>query len=63
MAKPGKTGRKAQTNRAARRARAEAKARRAAAVAAPQPSEHEGREGPDPARYGDWEKNGIARDF
>jgi hypothetical protein len=22
-----------------------------------------GRKGPDPARYGDWEKNGIASDF
>lgn len=22
-----------------------------------------GREGPDPARYGDWEKGGIASDF
>ena len=22
-----------------------------------------GREGPDPARYGDWEKNGIISDF
>ncbi|HOV05245.1 MAG TPA: DUF1674 domain-containing protein [Kaistiaceae bacterium] len=22
-----------------------------------------GRNGPDPARYGDWEKNGIASDF
>jgi hypothetical protein len=22
-----------------------------------------GREGPDPARYGDWEKDGIASDF
>ncbi len=22
-----------------------------------------GRQGPDPARYGDWEKDGIASDF
>jgi hypothetical protein len=22
-----------------------------------------GRNGPDPVRYGDWEKNGIASDF
>jgi len=27
------------------------------------PVELGGRAGPDPARYGDWEKNGIAVDF
>jgi hypothetical protein len=27
------------------------------------PPEHGGRQGPDPVRYGDWEKNGIASDF
>ena len=25
--------------------------------------EHGGREGPDPTRYGDWEKNGRCIDF
>jgi hypothetical protein len=25
--------------------------------------EIDGRQGPDPARYGDWEKDGIASDF
>ena len=25
--------------------------------------EFQGREGPDPARYGDWENKGIASDF
>ena len=25
--------------------------------------EHGGRDGPDPVRYGDWEKAGIAVDF
>ncbi len=31
---------------------------------APMTSEPEqGREGPDPTRYGDWEKKGIAIDF
>lgn len=27
------------------------------------PREIGGRDGPDPARYGDWEKGGIASDF
>ncbi|MFW8635930.1 DUF1674 domain-containing protein [Cribrihabitans pelagius] len=49
---------------AARRALAEAEARRKAAEAEqPLPKELGGRDGPDPARYGDWEKKGIAIDF
>jgi hypothetical protein len=49
---------------AALRALAEAEARRAAAAAtAPPAPESGGRDGPDPVRYGDWEKNGIAWDF
>ncbi|MDO9382096.1 MAG: DUF1674 domain-containing protein [Hyphomicrobiaceae bacterium] len=50
---------------AARRALAEAEARRAkeAAEAAARPRELGGRDGPDPARYGDWEKGGIVSDF
>lgn len=50
---------------AARRALDEAEERRrqAAAAEASRPTEVGGREGPDPARYGDWEKNGIASDF
>jgi len=50
---------------AAQRALAEAQARRAAiaATAEPRPKEYQGRDGPDPARYGDWETNGIASDF
>jgi len=50
---------------AARRALAEAEARRAArdAAEAARPRELGGRAGPDPARYGDWEKKGIAIDF
>lgn len=49
---------------AARRALAEAaeRRRRQAGLPAPEP-EIGGRDGPDPARYGDWEKNGIASDF
>lgn len=29
----------------------------------PESKELGGRKGPDPVRYGDWEKNGIAIDF
>ncbi|MGV6806267.1 MAG: DUF1674 domain-containing protein [Ruegeria sp.] len=50
---------------AAQRALAEAEERRrkAEAEAKAQPTELGGRDGPDPARYGDWEKKGIAIDF
>ncbi|CUH69861.1 hypothetical protein TL5118_03831 [Thalassovita autumnalis] len=49
---------------AAQRALAEAEARRKKAEAeAPLPKELGGRDGPEPVRYGDWEKKGIAVDF
>jgi hypothetical protein len=50
---------------AARRALAEAEARRAELErkAREQPTELNGRGGPDPARYGDWEVKGIVSDF
>jgi len=50
---------------AAIRALEEAEARRRAreAEAKARPKEYGGRDGPDPARYGDWEKKGIAIDF
>ena len=49
---------------AAQRALAEAEARRkAAADAEALPEEKGGRDGPEPTRYGDWEKGGIACDF
>lgn len=50
---------------AAKRALAEADARRqaAAANAKPPPKEFQGPKGPEPTRYGDWEKKGIASDF
>jgi len=47
---------------AAARALAEAAARRQHRTA-PLPAEFGGRDGPDPVRYGDWEKDGIAVDF
>ena len=48
---------------AARRALAEAEARRTAEVPLHLPVEHGGRRGPEPVRYGDWEKSGLAIDF
>ena len=48
---------------AAKRALAEAEMRRAGEKKQTAPKEIDGRDGPDPARYGDWEKKGIAVDF
>jgi len=48
---------------AGERARAEAEARRKAQEPAHMPPELGGRKGPEPTRYGDWEKNGIISDF
>jgi hypothetical protein len=51
----------------AQRALAEAEERRRLAdarrAANPPPKEVGGRDGPEPTRYGDWEKGGIASDF
>jgi hypothetical protein len=47
----------------AKRALAEAEARRRAKKENALPKEVGGRDGPEPTRYGDWEKNGIASDF
>jgi hypothetical protein len=48
---------------AARRALAEAEARRKAGAAKPLPPEKGGPKGPEPTRFGDWEKKGITSDF
>ncbi|PPD42894.1 MAG: DUF1674 domain-containing protein [Methylocystis sp.] len=53
---------------AAQRALAEAQARRQAAAPKSEAEksaaqELGGRDGPDPARYGDWEVKGLASDF
>lgn len=48
---------------AARRALDEAAARRRAAEDAKAATEHGGPAGPEPTRYGDWEKKGLAVDF
>ena len=48
---------------AATRALKEAEERRKKAVELDLPKELGGRDGPDPVRFGDWEKKGIAVDF
>ena len=48
---------------AAKRALAEAEARRKTAKNIEMPTELGGRDGPEPVRYGDWEKKGMAIDF
>lgn len=48
---------------AARRALLEAADRRAAEDDAALPNEVGGRNGPEPTRFGDWEKKGLAVDF
>jgi hypothetical protein len=52
-------------SRAAERALAEAAARRAAddRAAPDRPKEIQGRDGPEPTRYGDWEIKGLTSDF
>lgn len=48
---------------AARQALLEAADRRAAAEETVLADEHGGPRGPEPTRYGDWEKKGLAVDF
>ncbi len=47
----------------AQRALAEAEERRKKEKAVELPKELGGRDGPEPVRYGDWEKKGLAIDF
>jgi hypothetical protein len=48
---------------AGERALLEAQMRRSAEPARPNPKEIGGQKGPEPTRYGDWEKNGLISDF
>jgi len=48
---------------AAERAKAEADVRRAQETKRELPPELGGPKGPEPTRYGDWERKGIASDF
>ena len=54
---------KSQLSDTAKRALAEAEARRAASAARNLPPEQGGPKGPEPTRFGDWEKKGITSDF
>lgn len=47
----------------ARRALAEAAERRSRQAEVKLPKEVNGREGPEPTRFGDWETKGITSDF
>lgn len=47
----------------AQRALAEAEARRNTRSAPVLPKEVNGREGPEPTRFGDWEHKGLTSDF
>jgi hypothetical protein len=60
--KPAKAEIAARIREAGERARAEADARRAQSQAA-LPPEIGGQKGPEPTRYGDWEKKGLISDF
>jgi hypothetical protein len=60
---PTELTKEARIKAAAARALAEAEARRAANPPATLPTELGGRDGPEPVRYGDWEKKGLAVDF
>lgn len=47
----------------AQRALAEAEERKSAQMIVHRPKEIQGRNGPEPVRYGDWEVKGLASDF
>ena len=48
---------------AGKRAKAEAEARRAGEAQMALPPEKNGPKGPEPTRYGDWERKGLISDF
>jgi hypothetical protein len=53
----------ARIKEAGTRANREAEARRAKEQPHPLPPERGGPKGPEPTRYGDWEKKGLISDF
>ncbi len=57
------TEKEARIAQAAKRALKEASERKAATNPVELPEELGGRDGPEPIRFGDWEKKGIASDF
>ena len=52
-----------EAQRALKEAEERREARKRAQDRQKKPKEVGGRDGPDPARYGDWEKDGIVSDF
>ena len=58
-----KTTREKQLSPEARRALAEAEERRRSAREVKLPKELNGRDGPEPTRFGDWERKGLTSDF
>ena len=63
MKKPSKSEIAARIRAAGERAKSEAEERRKSSVATAMPPELGGPKGPEPTRYGDWEKKGITSDF
>jgi hypothetical protein len=59
----GPADKEARIAAAAERALAEAAERKAKAPPLDLPTELGGRDGPEPVRFGDWERKGIATDF
>ena len=57
------TEKEARIAQAAKRALKEAADRKSAAKPLDLPEELGGRDGPEPIRFGDWEKKGITSDF
>jgi hypothetical protein len=60
---PGQTEKAALIRQAGLRAKAEAEERRKKLRPGNPPPEIDGPKGPEPTRYGDWERKGIASDF
>lgn len=61
---PGQNPEKKELSPAARRALEEAEQRRLSAeIEAEAPEERGGPKGPEPTRFGDWERKGIVSDF
>ncbi|MEM1278362.1 MAG: DUF1674 domain-containing protein [Pseudomonadota bacterium] len=60
---PDQPTKEARIAAAAKRALAEAEARRAAEAPEEIPEEIGGRDGPEPTRFGDWERKGLTSDF
>lgn len=63
MTNDDKTTREKQLSPEARRALAEAEERRRSAPEVKLPKELNGRDGPEPTRFGDWERKGLTSDF